>query len=422
MRTNRIVLLVFSLRKPQMQVNSAQDYLTQVKRQLLAKAPALALSRSPQNRKSNETYISQLANRSSQYEKVPYPQTLSLAPGSVPGLTYVIPGLRPTVSLCCPPLVRLGEVFYVVSTLTSSIINLVGLGGLPNGNVVASTVDGLILSVTPGGSVSTLAGSTLGFNDGVGTNALFSDVNGVAVFPNGNIVVADNENFRVRLITMPSATVTTIAGGTVGTADGVGTAAQFQAPFAVAILPNGNIVVCDVSRIRLITGNVVTTLAGAGNAFADGVGTNARFNRPNGVAALPNGNIVVADTNNHRIRLIDTSTATVSTIAGQTASGTTDGVGTNARFNLPRGVVVLPDGNILVADSTNNRIRLITMPSATVTTIAGGTVGTADGVGTAAQLSAPRAFGLLPNGTIAVVDGGSSRIRLLTPNRITTPL
>jgi WD40 repeat protein len=404
-----------------MQVNSAQDYLTQIKRQLLAKAPALALSRSPQNRKSNDTYTSQLANRSSQYEKVPYPQTLSLAPGSVPGLTYVIRGVRPTVSLCCPPLVRLGDVFYVVSTLSSSIINLIGLGGLPNGNVVGSTTYGLVQSVTPAGVVSTIAGTDPGgFNDGVGTNALFTDVNGVAVFPNGNIVVADNENVRIRLITMPSATVTTIAGDTFGTADGTGTAAQFQSPLAVAILPNGNIVVCDLSRIRLITGNVVTTLAGFGDAFANGVGTNAQFNRPNGVAALPNGNIVVADTNNNRIRLIDTSTATVSTIAGQTAPGTTDGVGTNARFSAPRGVAVLPDGNILVADSTNNRIRLITMPSATVTTIAGGTVGTANGVGTAAQFSGPRAFGLLPNGTIAVADGGSSRIRLLTPN-VTPP-
>jgi hypothetical protein len=128
------------------------------------------------------------------------------------------------------------------------------------------------------------------------------------VLSDGNIVVADTNNNRIRLVTYPEGVVTTLAGsGSPAFADGTGAAASFNYPTGVAVLSNGNLVVADKNnnRIRLVTypGGVVTTIAGNARAFADGTGAAASFYFPQGVAVLSDGNIVVADTNNNRIRL-----------------------------------------------------------------------------------------------------------------------
>ena len=85
-----------------MQVNSAQDYLTAQKRRIVA--ASFANTPPAPQRKYNYVYLSILANKATQYNKTPYPQTLSTAPGSRPGLAYVTAGVRPTVSDCvnCP--------------------------------------------------------------------------------------------------------------------------------------------------------------------------------------------------------------------------------------------------------------------------------------------------------------------------------
>jgi hypothetical protein len=104
----------------------------------------------------------------------------------------------------------------------------------------------------------------------------------------------------------------------------------------------------------------VTTLAGNGTrGFADGPGNTAQFNNPYGVAFAPNGNIYVADTYNQRIRVTNPTTGQVTTLAGTGTEGFADGPGTNARFNYPTGVAVAPNGNIYVADQGNQRIRAI---------------------------------------------------------------
>lgn len=82
-----------------MQVNSAQDYLTAQKRRIVA--ATLTQTPPPAHRKYNYVYISVLGNKSSVYDKTPYPQNLSVAPNSTPGLAYVTNGVRPTVNTCC---------------------------------------------------------------------------------------------------------------------------------------------------------------------------------------------------------------------------------------------------------------------------------------------------------------------------------
>ena len=301
-----------------------------------------------------------------------------------------------------------------------------GVAQLSNGNiVVADTSNNRIRIVTPAGVVTTLAGQAGGFADGTGTNAQFNYPQGVAVLSNGNIVVADYGNHRIRIVT-PAGVVTTLAGqDTSGTANATGTNAQFNGPRGVAVLSDGNIVVADAgnSRIRIVTPlGVVTTLAGSTGGFADGTGTSAQFWNPQGVAQLSNGNIVVGDYNNNRIRIVTYPGGVVTTLAGQATAGSTDGTGTNAQFYAPSSVAVLSNGNIVVTDQNNNRIRIVTYPGGVVSTLAGSTLGSTDATGTNAQFFYPFGVAVLSNGNIVVGDTYNNRIRIVTPGGVVSTL
>ena len=256
--------------------------------------------------------------------------------------------------------------------------------------------------------VSTFAGSTAGFADGIGTEAQFDFPFGVAVDSSGNVYVADTENSRIREIT-PTGVVSTLAGSTEGFADGTGTAAQFNSPYDVAVDSSGNVYVADTenSRIRKITpAGVVSTLAGDGST--------AQFNNPLGVAVDSSGNVYVADTSNHCIRKI-TPGGMVSTFAGTGTSGHADGTGTTAQFKNPLGVAVDSRDNVYVADYSNNRIRKIT-PGGMVSTLAGsGTEGYVDDTGSTAQFKSPTGVAVDSSGNVYVTDFSNHRIRKITP-------
>jgi hypothetical protein len=279
-----------------------------------------------------------------------------------------------------------------------------------------------------GGVVTTLAGNgSPAFADGTGTNATFYYPFGIAVLPDGNIVVADTFNNRIRLVNPTSGVVTTLAGSGQSFADGTGTSANFNNPYGVAVIPSSSVIVVADSgnnRIRLVTypGGVVTTLAGSGSAtFADGTGTAARFSGPHGVAVTSTGDIVVADADNNRIRLV-TQAGVVTTLAGSSA-GLVDATGTAARFSGPRGVAVTSTGDIVVVDTGNNNIRLVTYPGGVVTTLAGSGGGTfADGTGTAASFNIPQGIAMTPTGVIVVADTVNQRVRLVTSGGVVTTL
>ena len=218
--------------------------------------------------------------------------------------------------------------------------------------------------------VTTLAGDgSPAFRDG--TQPAFSDPFGVAIAIDGTIYVADaGESNRIRKIA-PDGSVTTLAGGNEGFSDGVGAAASFNTPSALALASDGNLFVADTAnnRIRKITpGARVSTVAGDGTAgYADGPGGQAQFNGPIGVAVDARGNVYVADTYNDRIRMIATD-GQVSTIAGVGTPGYADGDRTSALFDTPSGIAVIPDGSIIVADTGNDRLRKIS-PEGNVTTL-----------------------------------------------------
>ena len=248
-----------------------------------------------------------------------------------------------------------------------------------SGNVyVADTGNSTIRKVTPGGVVTTLAGAAgvVGSADGAGAAASFFHPQGVATDASGNVYVADTENSTIRKIT-PGGVVTTLAGTARqrGSADGTGAAASFWEPGGVATDASGNVYVADTgnSTIRKVTpGGVVTTLAGAAGVVgsADGAGAAASFFHPQGVATDASGNVYVADTENSTIRKI-TPGGVVTTLAGTARQrGSADGTGAAASFWEPGGVATDASGNVYVADTGNSTIRKIT-PGGVVTTPVG---------------------------------------------------
>lgn len=156
-----------------------------------------------------------------------------------------------------------------------------------NGNVyVADMLNHAIRKITPDGVVSTLAGSTFyGYADGQGTNAQFREPMGIALDAAGNILVADGGNNKIRQIS-PNGNVTTVAGSTAGYNDALGTAAQFHGPWGIAVSPNGDIYVCDSSNLvvrRISPDGNVTTVAGSSFGHVDGPGAIAKFGYTKGI-------------------------------------------------------------------------------------------------------------------------------------------
>lgn len=177
-----------------------------------------------------------------------------------------------------------------------------------NGNIYVADQDNhMIRKIATDGTVTTLAGSlTRGAADGVGAAAGFYYPSGITIDGGGNLFVADYYNHRIRKIS-PDGTVTTIAGSSYGYFDGQGTSARFQYPAGLAVDGQGNIYVADRDnyRIRKIsaTGRVIT-LAGDVNGFADGTGSQALFFLPREITVDANGTLYVADETNYRIRKI----------------------------------------------------------------------------------------------------------------------
>ena len=206
---------------------------------------------------------------------------------------------------------------------------------------------------------------------GDGSPLGLSDPFGVAVAADGSIYFTDagNQN-RIQKLT-PDGTITNIAGGVEGYGDGVKGKTQFNSPSAIAIAPNGDLIVADTgnNRIRWVPPvGETSTVAGDGKAgYADGPANKAQFNGPIGVAVDARGNIYVADSYNDRIRLI-TPDRQVSTVAGKGTPGFADGDRNTALFDTPSGIVVANDNSLIVADTGNDRLRRIT-PDGNVTTL-----------------------------------------------------
>ena len=220
---------------------------------------------------------------------------------------------------------------------------------------------------------------------------------------------------------------TTLAGALDGApvTDGVGTAARMNTIDAWALGPTGRVYFEDSNTIRAFDpGGQVTTLAGAtASGATDGIGTAARFNAPTGLAARTDGSVLVADTSNRVLRSLS-GAGVVSTVVGADVyTAARDGVGAQARFARVAGVDRLSNGDLLVADLEAHAIRRVT-PAGVVTTFAGelNVGGFADGVGTTAKFNFPIDVAVAPDGRVFVADYGNHAIRVIAVNGAVTTL
>ncbi len=280
----------------------------------------------------------------------------------------------------------------------------VAVDGAGNVLVVAAN-NAALRKITPSGVVSTVA-------------ALPAGGAGVVLDGAGNAYVTDSSSHVIRRVA-PDGSVSLFAGqpGTRGNANGSGEDARFNEPRGIAIDGGGNLFVSDTGNhtIRRVTSaGVVTTLAGlagiGGNV--DGPGPLARFNTPLGLAVDSSGCVYVADSGNRTVRKI-TATGEVSTLAGSPSSyNYNDGVGSAAGFSALKGLAVDATGALLATDAGTRTIRKITS-AGVVSTIAGlaSTSGSSDGVGSAARFQAPQGIAVDASGNFYIADSGSHTMR-----------
>ena len=262
------------------------------------------------------------------------------------------------------------------------------------------------------------------FVNGVGVNnAHFKNPGHLALDSTQTwLAIADSDNNAIRVLTLATGAVTTLAGnGTQGSLDGGALNASFNAPNGIAVSASGAVFVSDYSNhvIRVITNGVVSTLAGSAGAsgFVDGIGSAARFYYPRGIALSADGSVLyVADASNHAIRAVSTATGATTTLAGKGTGIFLDGPVQLAGFNYPLDVSLAISSNMLyVADTNNYRIRVVNLTSGVVRTIAGnGAAGFLDGLSAMAFLNGPQLVQFDPS-TGHVLFYDNNRLRSVDP-------
>jgi DNA-binding beta-propeller fold protein YncE len=285
------------------------------------------------------------------------------------------------------------------------------------------------------------AGTGYGGDNGPAIEASLDAPGGIAVTSAGDVYFADSNNHVIRRIDARNNIATVVGdnarGAAFGGDFGAATAAQLDTPSDVAIAPDGDLIIADAynHRIRRVdreTG-VITTIAGAGKAAFDGddgPATEAALHAPNAVAAAANGDIYIADTLNYRIRMIDHATGLIHTIAGVGVPGESDTVGdggpaTQAFLNMPSDVVIGPTGDIYIADMHHQRVRRIDARTRLIFTVAGtGQWGYAGdgGRATDAQLAGPAGIAVVPTAeggvTLYIADYYNGHVRAVGPDGI----
>jgi trimeric autotransporter adhesin len=326
------------------------------------------------------------------------------------------------------------------------------VAALPNGGfLIADTGASRIREVSPGGRISTVAGTGkpgYGGDGGPATSARLNEPTGLAVLPDGGFLIADSANNRIREVST-SGTITTVAG--TGAPDfsgdgGPATSATLQNPEGVAVAPrvapgyeDGAFLIADSAndRIRMVSADgVISTFAGNGSYGYSGDGgdaTSASLYYPTAVALIeppsgpdgdpPNPNVLIADSENNRIRSVDGSTGIISTVAGDGVKGFggDQGPAPSAELDTPTGIAVESDGSFLIADQLNQRVREVSAQG-TITTVAGSGKDCQNqprcgdgGPANAAGMGSVRSVAALPAGVgYLIADTGDDSVRRVT--------
>jgi sugar lactone lactonase YvrE len=313
------------------------------------------------------------------------------------------------------------------------------------------------ITCTRPGYIYTVAGTqgTAGYSgDGQVSTASGVELNmpsGLAIDGAGNLYIADTSNNVVREISSSTGIITTIAGTGARGFSGDGAAAvsaQFHSPTGLAVDPNGNVYIADEqnNRIRVVCagstpvlgvacaeGNIVTVAGSGGTTLGDGAAaTAAMLSAPYTVALDPAGNLYIADSGNNRVRMVSASASgsvmgisckapgVIATVAGNGSQGFNGdgGPATGAELFAPSGVAVDPAGNLYIADTQNFRIRKVSA-AGVITSVAGTATGGFGGDGgpaTSAGIYGPYGLALDGSGNLFVAEYLDNRVREIQAN------
>ena len=242
--------------------------------------------------------------------------------------------------------------------------------------------------------------------------------------PPGTCSSPTYNNDRIREVNLSTGVITTVAGGgDLGLGDGnPATAAELSSPSAIALDSAGDLFIADygnnrVREVNLSTGTI-TTVAGNGSGGVAGDGaqaTAAGLAFPSGVALDSAGDLFIADYANNRVREVNHATGLITTVAGGGSQGLgDDGQATAAELDHPFGVTVDSAGNLFIADSGDNRIREVNLTTGAITTVAGNGTDGYNGdnfQATAAGLDAPFGVAVDSTGDLFIGDLNNARVR-----------
>lgn len=296
------------------------------------------------------------------------------------------------------------------------------------GFLVVEKVNSVVRKVSATGVITTVAGTgTAGFSGdgGPATAAQLNNPYAAALTSDGGFLIADTGNQRIRKVS-PSGTITTVAGsGTTGFSGdgGPATGAALDTPTGVAVAADGDILIADLenNRIRQVaTDGTITTVAGNGSTTHsgdNGPATGAGVYHPFSVAPTPDGGFLIAVSGENRVRRV-TAAGTISTVAGDGVSGFEGdgGPATGAQLSDPTGVAALPGGGMLIAEWANRQVRMVTA-GGIISTVAGNGGWGYSGDGgppTDASLLDPVNVAPTPDGGFLIADSGNSRVRWVT--------
>ena len=306
----------------------------------------------------------------------------------------------------------------------------------PSGNVFISDADNCMVRelVKATGLVNIYAGSaapgattgTCGFSGegGPATSAELNTVSGIARDSSGNIYIADTSNCVVWQVSASTLNISIFAGVTPKSCGysgdgGLATSAKLNAPAGIFVDSKNNLYIADSSneRIREVTSGIISTVAGNGTAGFVGDGdpaTSAELYDPQGVTADLAGDVYIADYDNCRIREVTAATGNISTVAGNGVCGFNgDGIATEQELDHPARVLADANGNLFIADYSNQRLRWVNTAGAMTTFAGDGTAGLSGdgGPATSAELNYPGGITQDASGDFLVADYDNLRIR-----------
>jgi hypothetical protein len=289
-----------------------------------------------------------------------------------------------------------------------------------------------VRKIDAAGIITTIAGTGVsGYagDGGLATAALLGGPTGVIPDGKGNIYIVDYNNNVIRKIDTAGVITTVVGTGVAGYSGdgGPATAATLQGVSAIALNSKGKMFIADNQNfvIRMVdTAGIITTVVGNGTGGYSGDGgpaLSAQLTYPLGIIIDPQDNLYIGDTYNNCIRKVDTAgiITTVAGIGGPTGAFSGDGgPAVNAQLNTPVGLSIDADGNLYIADASNNVIRKVDTMGI-ITTVAGNTImGFAgnNGVAPLSKLNDPNSVIVTSSNFLYIVDEGNHCIRRVCLN------